>query len=262
MLKLLDHELSISKFPAGETNLSIKFNAKEYRPYQQIIMNYQSNDDIVNLFLLVDAIRRKYSTNTDIRLTMDYIPYARQDRVCNQGESLSLKVFCDMINSLKFTSVAVCDAHSDVALALLDNVVHQDLLQCFVSGYKNISNVYSNQNVAFISPDAGAMKKVSKVGKHFDKHVYTATKVRDTKTGWITDTHVDIEKHLGYTDLYVLDDIADGGATFILLVKELRKFTNGKIILFTTHGIYSQGKKILEDVFDEVVCYNDFTKLN
>jgi ribose-phosphate pyrophosphokinase len=64
--------------------------------------------------------------------------------------------------------------------------------------------------------------------------------------------------------IVVLDDICDGGATFIGL-KELLKSSSTEdsiFVLYTTHGIYSKGVTPLTDVYDVVLTTNYLSKSN
>ena len=67
-----------------------------------------------------------------------------------------------------------------------------------------------------------------------------ADKKRDPSNGEITGTVV-YSEHLGSQDVLIVDDICDGGRTFIELAKELRHLTTGRIYLYVTHGIFSKG---------------------
>ena len=66
-------------------------------------------------------------------------------------------------------------------------------------------------------------------------------------------------------DVVIVDDICDGGATFINIAKEVKnqyknvdKHCQGKIYLIVTHGIFSKGFKELSKYFDGVYCTNSY----
>lgn len=223
-----------------------------------LLADIHSSDDLMELMFLVDAIRRNavdMEEKIKISLVMPYVPYARQDRLCNEGESFSLKVFCDIINSMNFEVVAIADPHSDVTPALLNNVIIRTQEQCFIDtmgGYK------FKMNVALVSPDAGANKKTYKVAKAFNiDTVIRADKIRDVTNGEILETVVYCE-HLGNRDVLIVDDICDGGRTFIELAKVLRTKTDGKIMLYVTHGIFSKGFDVFDGIIDEIYCFKYF----
>jgi ribose-phosphate pyrophosphokinase len=118
-----------------------------------------------------------------------------------------------------------------------------------------------NKNLALVSPDAGAEKKtrdiamrLSTIEKKLD--VFYATKIRDTLTGNITST--DIQGDLNGRNLIIVDDICDGGQTFIELAKVLKNRGAEDVYLYVTHGIFSRGLAVLKNHFKKIFCYYTF----
>lgn len=212
-----------------------------------------SSDTIMELVLLVDALRRAAGQNIEIRLTCPYLPYARQDRVCASGESLALKVMCDIINSLNLSSVTVWDVHSDVAIALLNNAynVHQ---RVFVGRIEW-------KDTVLVAPDAGAIKKTLETAKALGLPMVRADKIRSVEDGSITGTTV-YSEHIGDKDFLIVDDLADGGRTFLELAKVLRPLTNKNIYLYVTHGIFSKGLDVFNGLIDGVYTANPFPQVD
>lgn len=236
------------KFSGGE--IQVRLGTRPYC-YQDattigITAKLQSSDDVMELLLVTDALRRKYPT-MQLWLTMPYLPYARQDRVCAQGEALSLKVFCDLINAQKYNRVFIVDCHSDVGAALLDNCENQSS-EVYV---KKVTQYFlKGKRVVLVSPDAGANKKVQGLSTALQIPFVRADKTRDTKTGAITGCVVYTEKTSD--DYLIIDDICDGGRTFVELAKVLREKTTGKIHLYVTHGIFSAGYEVFDEYIDTV----------
>ncbi len=246
-------EVVYSTFPAGETCLRITDHTyHDDDVHLRIKLHFQGNSDLIDLAMLVDACRRHYPFIRSICLDMPYLPYARQDRVCNAGESLSVKVVADFINSLKFTSVHCKDIHSAVGEALIDNLYHVDQKwTAYVLG-----QTMASKGVILVSPDAGANKKVLEFAKNWKfSEVVRADKVRNVLTGAIESTKV-YSEHVGDKDFLILDDLIDGGKTFTELAKELRKLTTGKIYLFATHGIFSKGMDVFDGLIDKIYVSN------
>jgi ribose-phosphate pyrophosphokinase len=198
---------------------------------------------------------------------MPYIPYARQDRVCNDGEALGIRVFCDMINAMKFDKVWGLVPHSDVAPALLNN--------CNESIYSLNWDLFIRESISkknkelltIVSPDAGAMKRTLKFAQYinsaweFEKtvDVVMADKVRDVRTGQIIKTTVhSVPYELEGKTCLIYDDICDGGMTFIKLAEALRNLGAKKIILAVPHGIFSKGLIEIAKVIDQIITTNVF----
>jgi ribose-phosphate pyrophosphokinase len=112
--------------------------------------------------------------------------------------------------------------------------------------------------LVLISPDAGAEKKIKELGNLLSSNekkvpLLCARKVRDTLTGAILATEIygDVQGR----DLIILDDICDGGRTFVELAKALRNQGAGDLYLYVTHGIFSKGLTELKEYFKRVYCY-------
>ena len=193
-------------------------------------------DTVMQLLLLTDAVRR-VMPNVPLHLNMPYVPYARQDRVCNPGEALSARVFCDLINAQAYASVTIADPHSDVVPALLDRV---GVVDASVMLAEVLRQPAFARGVTLLAPDAGARKRVQQLAKKLDvEHIAFADKVRDTKTGRISGTSVSSD--LPHLPILVVDDICDGGRTFVELGKALAEVSSQPRYLYVTHGIFSKG---------------------
>jgi ribose-phosphate pyrophosphokinase len=198
------------------------------------------------LCMAVDALQRmNVSLET---LVIPYFPAARQDRVMIKGEPLSVKVYADIINAFKFKKVIVFDAHSEVTPALLNNCE-------VVPNHAFIKNVIEqiNSSITLISPDGGALKKIYKLSEFLGGiDVIECSKSRDVKTGKLTGFKV-YEENLAGRDCLIVDDICDGGGTFIGLAEELKKKNASKLFLAVSHGIFSKGFEGLE-CFERIFC--------
>jgi ribose-phosphate pyrophosphokinase len=114
--------------------------------------------------------------------------------------------------------------------------------------------------VVLVSPDAGAYKKVYDVAKEFKiKNIITATKVRDMVTGNILRTEIPILDQHNDLMYVIVDDICDGGRTFVELAKVIKEGRpTAKVYLVVTHGIFSAGFKTLNEYIDGVFCTNSY----
>jgi ribose-phosphate pyrophosphokinase len=243
--------IKLERFPAGETLLDVKQITLNQPNWQffRILLEFESNNDLWNLALLVDAIRRSSFVTPEIQLDVPYFPYARQDRVCNKGESLSVKVVADFINGLGFSKVSVFDPHSDVVGALVNNIRISTINDTVARILRDFGEF------TLVSPDAGANKKVESVGKSLGIRVIKADKKRDSQTGNVTDAKV-YSENLGNESLLVVDDICDGGRTFINLGGRLKEITTGPIYLYVSHGIFSRGIEHLLQIYNVIFCKN------
>lgn len=253
MITLHGATYSKFKFPSGELNVKID-NITGSKV--DIKFDFENCEEIVELMLIVDAIKRNYS-HSQLglgKLTMDYVPFGRQDRVMQKGESLSLKVFCDLINSMGFTRVVIQDAHSPVTTSLLNNCVEQkqnDIFGRFLIGYKDFY---------LISPDGGSLKKIYDLAKGLACiEVVECSKTRNVISGEITGVKVHKEDFEG-KDCVIVDDICDGGRTFIEIAKILKQKNCGIITLCVTHGLFTKGLEVFDGLIDNIITNKGVVK--
>jgi ribose-phosphate pyrophosphokinase len=248
----LDDQFFVIEHAAFNENLGNLLNV-----FSQGLFVPKNGNDLLRVFLATDAIRQ-LKKEAKIWLFLPFVPFARQDRVCEPGEPLSVKVFADMLNNQKYDRVFVYDPHSDVAPALINNC-------CVIKNHQFVrevraeilGNAKSYSDLLFISPDAGSYKKIFNTVKelHHTGKIVICDKVRDTATGQIIQTTVNTDDLEG-KDVLIVDDICDGGRTFIEIAKELRKRNAGHVFLAVTFGIFSNGFDDLLQWFDRIYCTN------
>lgn len=254
------HSVSVIKFPGGEVNVNINSGALAYDDIEvagtnevRIEARITSMDDVFALFLATDAIRRVY-VGAQISLFLPYFPYARQDRVCNSGEALSAQVMGKLINSQDYASVIVVDPHSAVTPAVIDRCIVWDQFDVF-KGIKADWPVWT-----IVAPDQGALKKTEDFAKRVGAAgVISCTKNRELATGRITGMYVNAPGDMSKLNLLVLDDICDGGRTFIELAQVLDSSVKNaprSLELAVTHGIFSKGVDVLADQFERIYTTN------
>lgn len=241
--------LAFFAFPGGERHVRLPDSvaASADRSWTLTALLY-SADGILDLLLLTDALRRAAPQLRELHLVMPYVPYARQDRVAVPGEPLSAAVFCRLINGLGFDTVTIADPHSDVVPSLLERVrivpaaTHvQTLLRGALAHLPA---------VALLAPDAGARKRVETVAKAVGAPVAYAIKTRNPVTGKLSGA--EISGDLPDLPLLVVDDICDGGGTFVALAEVARRQSARPLYLYVTHGLFTKGLEPLQAHFDGV----------
>lgn len=249
--------LEQSTFPGGERHLRIVDHVEiSITKSLAIEIRYESSVDLIDLVLLVDAVRR-LSVNCRINLYIPYFPYARQDRCMQDGEAASLHAIAAMINSLRLDSVVTWDPHSYV----LENLFAPGVLTCVsqsdIWGHRIPNNLAEMcidiKSCALLSPDAGAAKKIDALAKRLGMHVYYADKYREN--GQVV-PRVSLPENCPYKYLIVVDDICDGGATFVSLAKAVMQQFDGQLMLCVTHGIFSKGIDELSKYYHTIIRAN------
>ncbi len=229
-------------YPDSQLNVQIDENDKTGIIKQRI----NSYTDLFELTSKVEVIK-----HNQIELNTLFIPCLfgqRSDRRFNENESFGLKIVCDFINQMGFKRVEILDTHSDVSLALINNSVK-------ISSFnyvQEVCNEITKENLVLISPDAGAYKKVFKYGEDLNLPVIAANKFRDIQ-GNIT---LNILGDVKDKDCLIVDDICDGGYTFLLLGEKLKELGAKKVYLYISHGYFSKGFKELNEILSGIYSTN------
>lgn len=253
-------KFKISKFPDGQQNVTIElFKVKFGLAGLQLPIQIKSRlNNFQDLELIICAI--KSLRNLGVKEIHLYTPYflgSRSDRQFEEGSNNYLKdVICPIINSLDFESITVLKPHSDVLEACLNNFKKEDLSWRLVDNviHDNIEDKLTE--IKLISPDAGSYKWVNTIGREHDLEVIQCYKERDLSTGEIISS-----KFIGDVtgkNCIILDDLIDGGKSFIEIAKCLREQKAKSIYLVVHHGIFSKGFVELNKYFDGIYCTNSY----
>jgi ribose-phosphate pyrophosphokinase len=256
-----DIKYKISKFPDGQQTIDL-IDFAPYEIFDKIIQIKSRLNSFKDLELIICA--NQILKNLGAQYVSLYVPYflgSRSDRKFQEGGVNYLKqVICPIINSQNFNSVIVIDPHSDVLEACLNNFVKINNFALVDDTLSYLIGDNEEDKVVLVSPDAGAYKKVYDVAKEFKiKNIITATKVRDMVTGNILRTEIPVLDQHNDLMYVIVDDICDGGRTFVELAKVIKEGRpTAKVYLVVTHGIFSAGFKTLNEYIDGVFCTNSY----
>ena len=263
-----DINFKVNKFPDGQQSVTIEidriFNIAKHEEGVKIQARLNTFRDLELIICATAALR-----NLGVKSISLYAPYfmgARSDRRFTDGDANYLKqVICPIINAQKFESVMVLDPHSDVLEACLDNFEKTSNHEIVKRALTDIDNKNdAQQRICLVSPDAGAYKKIFDVAQKFgiDK-VITATKVRDIRTGKILHTEIPVLDQHENIKYVIIDDICDGGRTFLELAKAIHgSRPTAEVYLIVTHGIFSQSFLELSRELKKIYSSNSYSDID
>lgn len=225
MIKVNGNIIEQNHFP--DNTLFLKLDSLYSIDPLDIDWHYENDAELFTLICIVKHYNRpKVKT-----LTLTYLPHARMDRVKNPEDVFTLKYFCEVINSLKFDAVFVLDAHSNVSLALLDNVEQIDVKDYICRAAAKVYADCKNIPVCYF-PDEGAMKRYSE----FAEGAYAfGVKKRDWDSGQILGIQIQNEEVIKGKDVLIIDDICSKGGTFYHSAKALKEAGAANIYLYVSH---------------------------
>lgn len=219
-------------------------------------------NDIMALLLTTDAIRR-CRINTNISLVLPYLPFSRQNKT-DIGESFSIKVFGNLINSQNYVTVTTHDVHNDMAFACIDRLINipkimfiDDILEYLLE--KSLSSTYG---ILLVSTNIETGNKIQTTTPELEHTGVITMNQTQTKNG----IRHRIDNIVLYNDLteipkdtliLVIDDICETDEVAASVAETLRSigFKN-QMVLYATHGFFTNGFNNLLKYYSEIYTSN------
>lgn len=243
MIKLINAgneiDFTITKFPDG-TSQVWKVNTGKFLPKEStyILWLFESEAELMHVCQLAELCNERFKTSVD--LVCPYLPYGRQDKQVTNNTSFALSTFKEVLYHAGITRIEAFDPHSNS-----DMVYASDDVLKSVKDFHNYLAKMDHDVICFPDKGASARYKYS-----FDidlfSHIYFE-KVRDQLTGNITGLKLLGTNELEGRKILIVDDICDGGMTFIKVAEALQVYKPGRIDLAVSHGLFSKGKQVLHD---------------
>ena len=255
--------VSITTFPAGEIGVSVDIMGLKKALYGSDTIEveihtqgYETNM-LITIMQLKEALNQLFLTHIvkpRYTLLLAYMPFSRYDRHMYRGDAFGLKVFAQAINSMNFDMVVTLDAHSDVTAAVINNLYNVPQLETLMS------HRFQREYDVVVAPDAGSEKKAAAAAKDMQCDLVTLVKHRSVMTGEILGLELS-SGSVKDTDCLIVDDLCDGGGTFIHAAKKLYELGAKSVDLYVTHGIFSKGTKVIRDAgIENIYTTNSFNQ--
>lgn len=236
------------RFPGGEPHAQMAAGRSAVAGLRGAVLRIDARvgslDDLGRALVVADLLRRLGAA--EVHFFCPYLPGARQDR----GAPLTAGLFAQWINGAGFDSVVGLDPHSDVMPALLERFAAIGAEEVFPQ-----DRLPGPADAVLVCPDAGAERRVAAVARRFGYEVIHGRKRRDARTGALSG--FECEPLPAGMEGIVVDDICDGGGTFVGLADAL-EVPRERLHLWTTHGIYSGDVSALRRRFATLASTDSF----
>lgn len=245
----------LSQWGAGEYKLNLNFeddymslealqNCTIYIPYATFTTIEQA--------LVITEFLKKMKVNIEKTL-IGYISYSRQDRATATEPQL-----CHFIITLigMLTNPTIIDMHNEESLSLF-NIEKVSAAKMFYDLATSLDS-----SAIIIAPDKGAANRLKKHGVYVDGYLNktrnnnrVTTTIEDNVKETLTDK-IRLVKSLGKRPkFFIIDDICDGGRTFIEAVNCLQKLENAytaDYYLMVSHAILPFGVDNLKSKINKI----------
>jgi ribose-phosphate pyrophosphokinase len=238
MIKLNGHIVKPTIFPDGTSQVWDLPTDKVCNPNAKIEWRFENEAEIMHVLQLADLCNACTAGVDKVSLHIPTLPYARQDKNINNHSTFALRTFLQVLTvGEKFKKITTVDVHNPSSLR-----------------YTNIENILPHERIKEVIeevkpdlicfPDAGAsLRGYNTLGITS----FNLEKRRNQKTGEIEGLKTALPLNLKGLNILLVDDLCDGGRTFIEAAKVLYKMGASGVSLYTSHGIYSKGVKVLKD---------------
>jgi len=237
MISIDGRKINITKFPDGTSQVwRLIPEMIDPKETQLVKWEFENEGEVIQLVQL-KALLDTYGCKSE--LYMPYLPYGRQDNELGNNNTFALYPFAKIINSLGFKRIAILDPHSPVAKLILNSEFRYPML--------SVINILEDSDINTVCyPDAGAAKKYPEVYRDLLKFkTLIGDKTRISLTGEITG--IEIKDMAPGDRVLIIDDIYDGGRTFIEITKLLLQAGVESVSLHVSHGLFSQGIDVLKE---------------
>jgi len=141
-------------FGNGECRVEISENVRNKDVFVIQSASNSTNDHLVELLLILDALRR--SSCYRVTTVLPCFPYSRQDRKVMSRVPISAKLVANLIATAGTDRVLTSELHSPQISGFFDIPV--DNLHMFNIFVPHIRDKHPNNNICVVAPDAGSIK--------------------------------------------------------------------------------------------------------
>lgn len=236
-------------FSDGETMVEIQENVRGRDVFIIQSTCAPSNDNLMELILLADALRR--ASAAKVTAVVPYFGYARQDRrVRSARVPITAKIVADMMAAVGITRLVTVDLHADQ-------------IQGFF--YMPVDNLYSTpimlddihtmpyKNIMIVSPDVGGVIRARAIAKRIQGADLAIIDKRRPRQNEAQVMHIigDVKDR----DCIIVDDIVDTASTLCRAVEALKDHGASKVAAYITHPVLSGNAidNINNSLLDEIV---------
>jgi len=226
MIKLGDYVVTPTIFPDG-TSQVWKIPEEVLKSVSTVTWEFENEAELSHVLQLGYLLKLHWH---HVNIDIPFMVYGRQDKEISNETTFARSIIIKTLLQVYYH------------IFTIDNHSYDRLVSSSKPDLKSVFSSCKPDLVCF--PDEGASKRGYET---FYCNKIILEKDRDQLSGEI--------KGLKFTDsgvtagstVLIIDDICDGGRTFIEATKLLKGAGAKEVYLYTTHGIYSKGTQILFD---------------
>lgn len=229
-------QCNVRRFADEEVFVEIQENVRGDDVYVIQSTSYPANDNLMELLVLIDALRR--SSSGRITAVIPYFGYARQDRKSSPRTPITAKLVANMITQAGADRVLTMDLHAGQIQGFFD--IPTDNLYALPEIGNDIQKQKFRDNIMAVSPDVGGVVRARALAKRLSTGLAIVDKRRD-KPG--SSEVMNIIGDVSDKSCLLVDDIIDSGGTICNAATALLEKGAAEVFAYISHGVLS-GKAV------------------
>ncbi len=221
----------LTRFSDGELRVQINEPVREKRVFIIQSLCAPANDNIMELLLLIDAVKR--ASAKEINVVVPYYAYARQDRKDQPRVPISAKLLAKLLETAGADRIITVDLHAEQIQGFFEiPVEHITALPLFGKYLENLNL----EDLVIVSPDAGGAKRANKLAKKLGAELAIIYKMRPRPNAVEV---FDVIGNVEGKNCVIVDDIVDTAGTLVAAADMLLKKGAKSVRACITHGVLS-----------------------
>ena len=217
---------------------------------------YNLNDLMMELFVLIDAIKR--GSATSIRVILPIFPYQRQDRKDYSRAPISSKMIASFLETQGIDRVITFDLHAGQIQGffdktMLDNIYTEPYFIHYITN--EILSKINPEDLVIVSPDEGGVKTATRVAEKLKCAAAILYKER-VSAGSVNRMILmgDVKDKV----CFMMDDMIDTAGTACKACEVLKENGAKEIYIGACHGVLSNPalQRINDSSFEKVIVTN------
>lgn len=253
-------DYKINTFPDGEKQLVLLGDFLKYTKerYTNILTRISSIEDLFILNQAIDIFSR-YGMRLNVFIT--YLLGQRNDRVMSFGTAVNLDVVLKMLRDKDSMKLTLIEPHNIDAIFQSNFLVDENYSTTLIILKKH----FTEKDVILVFPDKGAIDRYDNYYGNigfWEKIVCNKQRIErfDGKTyislELVNVNNINLDNNKPFV---VIDDLCDGGGTFIKVAEELnKKYKDRKKYLIVTHAVNKEGIYNVSKYYDKVYITDSY----
>ena len=192
------------------------------------------NDQLMEQLIMVDALKRASAKR--ITVVSPFFPYARQDKKHKGREPISARLVADLYKAAGADRLMSVDLHSPQIQGFFDGPVDHLWALPLLADY--VKQTFGSENLTIVSPDSGRVRVADIWADRLGAPLAIIHKRRDPNKP----NQVQVNELVGDVAgrvCVLVDDMIDTAGTIVAAAKALRDNGAGRIIVASTHAVFS-----------------------